>query len=276
MVSPLVAVASATLGAMATRFEGSGINASLSRGRSSRVVESCAAAEVVIITEEGTGRCFYYPFALRTDAYSRFDSISWRPTSRIMFACHAGMLAEEVRWGGHGMPYNTIRRAAKVLALFDKVFVQGDNLGMASYHFLSHQEAFISYEHEVCADWSLDDGSPLPCRKEFDAVSYDAETRTFRGTVSWAPSSFCGDVKWEHEMVFDETHSEIVSGQVYHYTPGVTDRSSPEQVLPYRSAQALESQDQASQHLMYRRWCPESDEEAALQRDGSVEVPTST
>merc|ERR1712194_444738 len=115
------------------------------------------------------------------------------------------------------------------LSLFDKIFVQGDTLGMASFHFVTDDEAFISYESVACTDWRLGDGNALPSKRKFAAASFDADTRTFRGVLSWAPTSFCGDERWEYEMVFAPDYSGIVGGQIHHFTPGLTDWWSPEQ-----------------------------------------------
>merc|ERR1711879_1092219 len=112
--------------------------------------------------------------------------------------------------GLHRMACNTIRRAALMSNIAGKVFVCSGILGRASYHFHSclfgnDVFAFISYESDRCSQWRLDDGNPLPLRKKFEDASYDPETRCFRGTINWAPTSFCGDQQWEYEMKFDKT-----------------------------------------------------------------------
>eukprot|EP00971_Amphidinium_carterae_P030682 603860-Amphidinium_carterae.1 len=47
-------------------------------------------------------------------------------------------------------------------------------------------------------------GSRPPERKWFTCPMYDEESRTFRGTISWAPTSWSGAAWWEYEMVFSE------------------------------------------------------------------------
>merc|ERR1712085_48041 len=136
----------------------------------------------------------------------------------------------ELLCGGPTMAYNTIRATAAKLCLHQKIFVQDSSLGVASVHFLASDAAFVCYESSQCSDWRLDDGSQMPARKSCDCVAYDWATRTFTGQLSWMPTSFCGDQVWEYEMVFDETFSDVVGGQIHHYTPGLTDRGSSGQV----------------------------------------------
>jgi len=208
-------------------------------------------ATVIIVTEEGTGKCVCYAFAERDTAIEIFESRTWRGYSRIMFEYADDVVGSEIAHGGiHQLPYGTIRAVATSMNLRMKAFVQGDTLGLASYHFIDHQTAYISHESEACASWTLDNGMPLPPRKDFTDVSFHAETRTFRGVVSWAPTTFCGDERWEYEMVFDEFFSCLVGGEVHHFTPGVTDRGPREQVLSY-VAPFLESNGAA---LVYRRY----------------------
>merc|ERR1711920_938850 len=108
-----------------------------------------------------------------------------------------------------------------------------DALGYQSYHFETDTQGYVSFEHEELRTLELDDGSELPARMPFEATSYDTRSRTFTATVSWAPTSFLGDSLWEFELVFDPMLEGIVGGQLHHFTPGVTDRSSPEQVCQY-------------------------------------------
>lgn len=219
----------------AARAEGPVVNACLRLGRRATTCP-LSEASVVTVTEEGFGRCFYYPYATRADADKHFTTLSLSILSRLMFAVNDGLLTEEIRAGGlHSLPYKTIRRAAKILNIYDKVFVQSSTVGFVSYHFASESDAYISYESDRCNAWYLDDGAELPQRKSFDRASYDPEARTFRGTVSWAPTSFCGDQLWEYEMVFDETFSSIVGGQVRHFTPHVSDKDAREQMLQYEA-----------------------------------------
>eukprot|EP00928_Gymnodinium_smaydae_P086190 TRINITY_DN7007_c0_g1_i6.p1 TRINITY_DN7007_c0_g1~~TRINITY_DN7007_c0_g1_i6.p1 ORF type:complete len:275 (-),score=42.33 TRINITY_DN7007_c0_g1_i6:118-942(-) len=189
----------------------------------------CQACELddatfVIVTEEGKSKCRYYPYGMRQQADKDFDSLSFRCLSRILFTCENGVLSKEIRRGGvHSFSFNTIRGAARKLSLHNKTFLQHDSLGLASFHFLTEKEAYISYESSTCSTWCLDDGSNLPARKYFQDTSFDVNTNTFRGVIDWAPTSFCGDSRWEYEMVFDPSLTEIIDGRILHFTPGATD-----------------------------------------------------
>jgi len=157
-----------------------------------------------------------------------------------------------VRRGGLALPHNTIRRAARTLALRGKVFVQQQTPGLASLHFVSASEAFVSYESKRCSAWQLDDGSPLPPRKVFAEVSYDPEERRFRGLLSWEPTSFCGDQRWEYDLIFDKGFLRIVDGRIHHYTPGLSDRGSPGQFLLIG-----EKHDPSANIISYESWLPQ-------------------
>ena len=105
-----------------------------------------------------------------------------------------------------------------VESIFGCVFLQGGARGMASYHFVSPEDCFISYE-AAPSDWRLDDGSPPPARKPFESPTYDAATRTFRGTIDWGDNPFGGSARWEYEMVFSESFNIIRSGEMQAYAP---------------------------------------------------------
>merc|ERR1711972_897447 len=107
--------------------------------------------------------------------------------------------------------------------IFGSTFVQGTRYagsleGVASYHFDAEDDCYISYSNAL-ADWRHDDGSALPAKKPFLNASYDAGTRTFRGTILWAPTlDECA--RWEYEMVFAGDFSRIVSGTYRSFAPG--------------------------------------------------------
>ena len=118
--------------------------------------------------------------------------------------------------------YNTVTvedgsplRSPPISTIFGQTYLQGGKVGVASYHFVSPNDCYISYEH-CPATWKHDDGSPLPQRKEFTSCSFDTETRTFRGTVEWAGDASRtingGDARWVYEMTFSESLNIICDG----------------------------------------------------------------
>ena len=90
------------------------------------------------------------------------------------------------------------------------VFVQGGTQGLASYHFVSADEAYISYTAAPAA-WKMDDGSSPPECKPFTNTTFDKVSRTFTGHIVWEPVRF-SCYKWEYTMVFDEAYQSIVGG----------------------------------------------------------------
>lgn len=82
-------------------------------------------------------------------------------------------------------PYSTIHietgkplKTSDVNSIFGLVFVQLGRVGVASYHFLSPNYCYISYENAPRI-WHIDDGSKMPKTKPFDDIHYDHESRTF-------------------------------------------------------------------------------------------------
>ena len=104
-----------------------------------------------------------------------------------------------------------LRRPA-ISTIFGQAYLQGGKAGVASYHFVSPTESYISYEHCPAA-WRHDDGSPLPRRKDFTSCSFDPDSRTFRGTIEWgAGRTIGGDARWVYEMTFSESFNIICDG----------------------------------------------------------------
>ncbi|KAL3913859.1 MAG: hypothetical protein SGPRY_007829 [Prymnesium sp.] len=99
----------------------------------------------------------------------------------------------------------------KMQSIFGSVYVQGGMPGVAAYHFDSPDDCYISYSHAP-ASWQLADGTPPPAKKPFLSPTYDASSRTFRGTVDWSDNLFRGDYRWEYEMVFAESLMIICDG----------------------------------------------------------------
>ncbi|KAL7569910.1 hypothetical protein ACA910_008574 [Epithemia clementina (nom. ined.)] len=104
--------------------------------------------------------------------------------------------------------------------LWGNVFCQALQVGLASYHFEGNEEGdvYISYESPSTGMWPpLDNGQAVPARVPFRNISFDPESRTFRGHICWQEeygTSWQGMIRWEYEMVFDRDYTCIVSGHV--------------------------------------------------------------
>lgn len=104
--------------------------------------------------------------------------------------------------------------------IFGSVFVQGTSYssvleGVASYHFDSPEQCYISYANAP-ETWLLDDGSKPPRQKDFELMSYEPSSRTFKGTINW-PQGFDGAVRWVYTIVFSEDFGQISDGKVQPY-----------------------------------------------------------
>jgi len=130
----------------------------------------------------------------------------------------------------------------QVTTLYGNTFVQRGGLGVASYHFESEEECYISYANAP-ASWRLADGSAPPAKKLFLQPSWVSEARTFRGTIEWDPA-FNGDSKWEYEIVFAQDFFGITGGRVVHY-------GSSRHITTFRPPWA-----DPGSGLSYLRWTP--------------------
>eukprot|EP00397_Hematodinium_sp_SG-2012_P011067 GEMP01011195.1.p1 GENE.GEMP01011195.1~~GEMP01011195.1.p1 ORF type:complete len:440 (+),score=93.15 GEMP01011195.1:337-1656(+) len=124
-----------------------------------------------------------------------------------------------------------------VTTIYGQTYVQVGGIGLASYHFESEDNAYLSYERAP-DDWLLDDGTKPPERKTFVDAHYDPDTRTFTGTVIW-PVPFNGHGKWDYEMVFSKDFMIIERGGVslrdLHDPTSVADRLLYEDHLFYEN-----------------------------------------
>lgn len=90
-------------------------------------------------------------------------------------------------------------------------------VGLASYHFLSDDKAYINYE-AAPDTWRTRDGAPPPARKYFESPSYDPASRTFRGTIHWGEQPLSGNsATWVYVMHFSDDLQSIDSGEVRSY-----------------------------------------------------------
>jgi len=93
-------------------------NADLRFGGDTSNTCDLADASFLIVTEEGSGHCYYYPYDTKDEAMADFGS--WY-CSRLLFEAVEGEICQtltpgddvkEIKQGGFAHPYNTIRRAA--------------------------------------------------------------------------------------------------------------------------------------------------------------------
>ena len=114
----------------------------------------------------------------------------------------------------NGVPL--IERQPKTI--YGSIYVQGSEVGLASYHFESEEDCYISYSSQNCSMWPpLDDGSRPPAKKPFESMVFDLETRTFRADIVWAPNSWFKIKKWKYLMEFSEDFDVICGGIVLQY-----------------------------------------------------------
>lgn len=116
------------------------------------------------------------------------------------------------------------------------VYLQAGKPGVASYHFDSPDDCYISYVNAPEA-WRTDDGSPLPTKKQFANAAYDPLTRTFTGTITWSPTINNGDARWQYRMVFSESLNLILGGESKQFDADGTQRgthSFPDELTYWR------------------------------------------
>ena len=106
--------------------------------------------------------------------------------------------------------------------IMDKVYVQKNKVGLASYHF-DKKGPYVSYA-AAPSHWELSDGRKVPSKKKFINPKYNAEERTFKGTISWEVDNdevdFMGVTSWDYEMVFSSDFKFIESGTCESYDIG--------------------------------------------------------
>jgi hypothetical protein len=102
--------------------------------------------------------------------------------------------------------------------LWGNVFCKRLYTGSASYHFLSPDHSYVSYEHASCSDLPpLDDETPLPTRVMFSHMNFDPEERKLTARVEWEEqfgTSWNDNVRWKLEMWFDSEFMVILKGGI--------------------------------------------------------------
>lgn len=111
-VGAAAAAVAAVGGAIAFYVPGFASRPRLSNGQSK---SACPVADalVMVVAEEGSGRCVSYFYADRDAAED--EAGKWKVTSRIMFDITDRSELTELEQWGPAMPYNTIRSAAVIL-----------------------------------------------------------------------------------------------------------------------------------------------------------------
>jgi hypothetical protein len=84
--------------------------------------------------------------------------------------------------------------------IYGEVYTQGLAIGLASYHFVSETECYISYSMAPLIGWRLDDGTLFPEKKDFSHCKYDPATLTFTGDVVWTPARPDGTLPLLHSQ----------------------------------------------------------------------------
>lgn len=106
----------------------------------------------------------------------------------------------------------------KPLTIHGSIYIQGRLKGLASYHFDTEDDCYISYASPHCSMWpSLDNGDRPAVKKPFVNTSFDLSSRTFKGTIDWSPTTWGGDAIWIYEMIFTEDFNSIEDGSVNAY-----------------------------------------------------------
>lgn len=133
-----------------------------------------------------------------------------------------------------------------ITSLYGGVFVQMGTLGLASYHFESEDNCYISYA-SAPPNWKLEDGTPVPEKKLWVDTSFDLATFTFRGRIDWDPA-FGGSSRWDYTIVFAENFSGVIGGRVA-TTELDGSQSNIEFANPWDNVERYRS-------LAYFRWTP--------------------
>ena len=63
------------------------------------------------------------------------------------------------------------------------------SLGAASYHFMDENNVYINWENIenfLGEEWFMDNGEPIPDKKQFTETHFDYDNRTFSGVLDFA------------------------------------------------------------------------------------------
>ena len=117
-------------------------------------------------------------------------------------------------------------------SFMDNIYVQSPSLtgpvideymllevGKGSYHFVSEDNAYISWETTDLSGIKLDNGQSLPSKKLFTETAFDYENRIFTGRIDFTldGGTYGGAASWDYQMIFSEDYTSIVGGQIYRF-----------------------------------------------------------
>ena len=90
-------------------------------------------------------------------------------------------------------------------------------VGKGSYHFVSEDNVYISWETTDLSGIKLDNGQPLPSKKSFTETTFDYENRIFTGKIDFTleGGTYGGSASWDYQMIFSEDYVSIIGGQIY-------------------------------------------------------------
>jgi hypothetical protein len=95
-------------------------------------------------------------------------------------------------------------------------------VGKGSYHFVSEDNVYISWETTDLSGIKLDNGLPLPSKKSFTETTFDYENRIFTGKIDFTleDGTYGGAASWDYQMIFSEDYTSIIDGQIYRIDSG--------------------------------------------------------
>jgi hypothetical protein len=114
----------------------------------------------------------------------------------------------------------------------DNIYVQSPSLsgpvideymllevGKGSYHFVSEDNVYISWETTDLSGIKLDNGQSLPSKKLFTETAFDYENRIFTGKIDFTleGGTYGGAASWDYQMIFSEDYASIIGGQIYRF-----------------------------------------------------------
>lgn len=116
-----------------------------------------------------------------------------------------------------GKPATGISHSNPVSVWGQTFIVPGRKVGQGSFHFLEDGTAYLNYEIMP----KTQDGTVYPKRMDFRDIVYNAEERSFKGTLDWKGQN---TYRWDLQFEFDEKFMGI---------QGTNRMYRPEAKLPY-------------------------------------------